>query len=664
MLDEELKKQLSKVASTIAGLSIDAVEKANSGHPGLPLGCAAFGAYLFGHFMRYNPKNPYWLNRDRFVLSAGHGCMLLYSCLHLSGFDLSLEEIKQFRQLHSKTPGHPEWDVSYGIEATTGPLGQGIGNGVGMALGLKILANRFNTDQHELIDSKVIILAGDGCIQEGISSEVSAFAGHIGLNNVILVYDYNHITLDGPLAQSGSEDTIMRYKAYGWDVCEINGYNFDEMEDVFSGLRQNQTKPTLVLLHTIIGKGSPHKAGTHNAHGAPLGEEETKLTKQALGIPEEPSFYVPKSVESFFGERRLKLEEQEKSWQAFYSDWAKSNPERLQQYEIMESRQLPADIEQRLWDVEIKSPEASRNSSNKVIQELAQMLPQLLGGSADLSGSDKTMMGKYGLIAKGDFSGRNIKYGIREFGMSAMNNGLGYTRMFLPFCGTFLTFSDYMRNAIRLASLSKIHVIYQFTHDSIFLGEDGPTHQPVEHPASLRTIPNLHVIRPADNNEVKMAWLAALKYEGPTALILTRQKLPLLEHTNVPYAEGMGRGAYIVKKEKVKPDYSFFATGSEVSLALNVATELEKLGKDVRVVSMPCWAIFEHQSAEYQESIVGGDLGKRVAVEAAVEAGWHKYIGRKGTAICMESFGASAPASELAKEFGFTVESILERIMS
>lgn len=661
-MDAELKKQLGKIANTIRELSMEAVQKANSGHPGLPMGCAEFGAYLYGVLLRHNPKNPKWLNRDRFILSAGHGSMFLYSLLHLAGFGLSMDEIKRFRQIHSKTPGHPEYHVTVGVEATTGPLGQGVGNAVGQALGLKILASRFNSDEFPLFNNKVYCLAGDGCIMEGVSAEASSLAGHLGLDNLVLIYDANKVTLDGFLAESGSEDTKLRYLAYNWDVFDLDGYDFEQMEKIFTHIRDHQTKPTLVIMHTVIGKGSPNKSGTHKAHGSPLGVEEVALTKKALGLPEE-EFYVPQSIYTFFEQKLAKDVTAEQKWKEMFRRFTEAKPDLAKVFMQMVEKRLPDDLEAQLRNIEIKSPIATRSSSHAVLNVLGELLPQLIGGSADLSGSDMTMMQKYPIISKGNFSGRNIKYGIREFGMATSATGLSETDMIVPFIGTFLAFSDYMRNAIRLAALSKVQVIYHFTHDSIFLGEDGPTHQPIEHLAALRAMPNLHVIRPADNWEVKMAWISALRYRGPTALVLSRQNLPQLEGCNVPYDQGMAKGAYIVKKESAKPDFTLIATGSEVSLGIDVANALEKLGKAARVISMPCWEIFDEQSEEYKQSIIGGDLGRRVSIEAAVSFGWSKWIGPEGISISMETYGESAPLSDLAAEFGFTVDSVLDRLL-
>lgn len=661
LLTPEIKQMLVKVANTIRVLSIDGVQKADSGHPGLPLGLAELGAYLFGHFMRYNPKDPKWANRDRLILSAGHGSMWLYSGLHLSGYDLSLEDLKNFRQLHSKTPGHPEAHMTPGVETTTGPLGQGVGNAVGQALGLKLLGAKFNTEKHKIFDSKVYVVMGDGCVMEGISSEVSALAGHLRLDNLIAIYDANEITLDGPLSESGSENTKQRYQSYGWEVFEVDGNDLDALHTVLTRARQDQQRPRLIIAHTLIGKGSPNKAGTHKVHGSPLGPEEVKATKEALGLSLEP-FFVPSEVTEFFQKKLAQDAELEVSWKKMFDAWSKENPALLAEYQAMSEHRLPADLEAKLNALEIKAPVAGRKASQDVVNLLADLLPQLVGGSADLSCSDLTLLKKFPLVAPGSFNGRNIKYGVREFGMATIAIGLSQTGMLTPYIGTFLTFSDYMRNAIRLAALGEVQVIYQFTHDSIFLGEDGPTHQPVEHYASLRSIPHLYVIRPADTHEVKMAWIAALNHKGPTAILLSRQNLPDVDGTAVSYADGMGRGAYIVKKESRKADYTLIATGSELSLAAQVAAELEKQGKAVRIVSMPCWEIFEAQSPDYQDKVLGGDIGVRVSIEAGVAQGWHKYIGRDGVAISIETFGASAPAKDLAVAYGFTVDAILKKL--
>lgn len=661
-MDDELKSILAKIAETIRHLSMDAVQKANSGHPGLPLGCAEIGAYLYAHGLVHNPKNPYWINRDRFILSAGHGSMLLYSCLHLAGYEISLDDIKNFRALHSSTPGHPELDVQRGIEATTGPLGQGIGNAVGLAIAYKILTQKFNKPEYQLFTNKIFTLAGDGCMMEGVSAEASSLAGHLCLDNLVIIYDSNNICLDGPTAETFTEDVKQRYLAYGFEVYEIDGHDLDAIDSVMTGLRKNQKKPALIVSHTTIGKGSPNKSGSHKAHGSPLGEIEVGLAKEALGLPNE-DFYVSKQVISFFDKRKQKQIEIESLWNELFYAWGKAYPSFLQEYEAMKCHGVTNSLEEKIANLDLSVSISGRAASNKVINVIAKELTGLYGGSADLSSSDMTTIKDCDTIKKGDFSGRNIKYGVREFAMGTITNGLSLSSMIIPFAGTFLAFSDYMKGAIRLAALSKLKVIYQFTHDSIFIGEDGPTHQPIEQLASLRALPCLQVIRPADGYEVKMAWLAALKYDGPTALILSRQTLADIPSTHIPYESGMGRGAYILKKEKNQPDFTIFATGSEVQLALEVADRLEGLEKDVRVVSIPCFEIFEGQPIEYKNSIVGGELGKRISIEAASEMGWYRYIGRDGIAISVDDFGTSAPPQDISLEYGFTPDLIVQRIM-
>ena len=663
-MDPQVHKVLTKAANTVRALSFEAVQKANSGHPGLPMGCAEIGAYLYGVAMHHDPSDPQWVNRDRFILSAGHGSMLLYSLLHLAGFGLSIDEIKRFRQLHSKTPGHPEYGHTVGVETTTGPLGQGVGNAVGQALGLKILAEKFNTSSYKIFDSKVYCLAGDGCLMEGISAEAVSFAGHLGLDNLILIFDSNKITLDGPLEDSDSEDTAARFKAYNWHVLEMDGNDLEQVSKTMTSARGLTGKPVLIIAHTIIGKGSPSKQGTHHAHGSPLGPEECIKTKQALGLPSE-DFFIPQPVIDFFAAKKQEGQKLHANWKKLFTQWQHKHPELDAQFQLMQQRKFPKELQEKILHLDIPGSVAGRSAAEAVLQLLGAELPYLYGGSADLSGSDCTMLKKFPIIKPHDFKGRNIKYGVREFAMATIASGLWQTGMIQPYIGTFLTFSDYMRNAIRLAALSRYHVIYQFTHDSIFLGEDGPTHQPVEQLAALRAIPHLHVIRPADSYEVKGAWIAALRYMGPTALVFTRQKLPLLAETQkYRFEDGVAKGAYILKKETGSCDYVLIATGSEVCLALDVAKELEKRGKNVRVVSMPCWELFAQQSADYKHATLEAEGAKKVSIEAGVAMGWHRWIGGDGIAICMEDFGASAPAGELACEFGFTVDAILQRLLS
>lgn len=661
-MSPELLKHLTDVATSVKILSMDAVQKANSGHPGLPMGCAEFGALMYGHVLSHNPHNPKWLNRDRFILSAGHGSMFLYSLLHLSGFNLSLDDIKNFRQLHSKTPGHPEYHMTPGVEATTGPLGQGVGNSVGQALGMKMLAATFNRPKYDLFNAKVFCLAGDGCIMEGVAQEASSFAGHLQLDNFILIHDANEITLDGDLKDSSSEDVALRYKAYGFDTYDVDGYDFKAMSDLFDELKKDQKRPVYIRMKTIIGHGSPNKANSHKAHGSPLGPDEIKLVKEKLNVPQDP-FYVIPGVYEFFRNKLSRQAAHEESWNQTFEAWRSEYPELFAKFMEMKTQKIDQNVISGLYDLAIASPMATRSSSGAVLNYLAEKLPFLIGGSADLSGSDMTYMKKYDAVSTHHFAGRNIKFGIREFGMAAIAAGLSETGLFRPFIGTFLTFSDYMRNAIRLAALSDIPVIYQFTHDSIFLGEDGPTHQSVEHVAALRAIPKLHVIRPCDANEVKSAWLFAASAKQPTALILSRQNLKELASTKKSLQEGLLKGAYVLEEVEGKADFTLIATGSEVELAMSVAEVLKQHGKKARVVSMPCMDLFEKQEPSYQQNVLRRGEGMRVSIEAGISFGWHKWIGDNGVAIAVDRFGESAPASELAKLFGFTAVQVVERLL-
>lgn len=654
---------LEKIAGTIKQLSIESIQKASSGHPGMPLGCAELAAYLYGYVLRYNSKDSRWVNRDRFVLSAGHGSALLYSCLHLAGFDVNLEDLQQFRQLQSRTPGHPEFRETDGVEATTGPLGQGVGNAVGMALSLKMLGARFNQPANSIFDAKVYCLAGDGCFMEGVSHEACSFAGSLGLDNLVLIYDHNEIILDGTLHDVSIEDTKQRFLAYGWDVFETDGHDFESLHQVFTQIKKSQCKPTLIIAHTIIGHGSP-KEGTNKAHGSPLGEDGVAQTKSFWHLPEE-KFFVPSAVKMFFAAKQQEGKKLQEEWQERFRVWSKQAPEQHQEYLRLIQEISIQELEEILNLIDMPESIAGRAASNKVIQVLAEDIPSLVGGSADLSSSDGTWIAKEGTISASDFLGRNIRYGVREFGMGTIMNGLAYSQVFRPFGGTFLVFSDYLRSAIRLAALSKLPVIYQFTHDSIFVGEDGPTHQPIEQIMSLRAIPGLRVIRPADANEVKGAWLTALESAGPTALILSRQNLPTLKETKRSFREGVRKGAYIlVKEEGDRPDYTLCASGSEVHLAIEVAQSLMALDNRVRVISFPCWELFERQDVEYRESVIGGDLGLRVSIEAGTALGWYKYIGSNGLAIAMDRFGMSGAPNEVAETCGFTVDNIVQRILS
>ncbi len=644
--------QLSELAKTIRGLSIDAIQAANSGHPGLPLGCAEIAAYLYGHALRHNPKNPHWVNRDRFVLSAGHGSMLLYSALHLSGYDVSLDTLKNFRQLNSPTAGHPEYKELPGIETTTGPLGQGVAMAVGMAFGQKIAKA-----QHQVpLDNTTYVLVGDGCLMEGISAEASSFAGHLELENLVVIYDSNDICLDGPTSECFTEDVAKRYESYGWDVQTINGHAFTAIDKAISHTKTTK-KPSLIIAKTTIGFGSPNKAGSNASHGAPLGSEEIKLTKKGLGIPDIP-FWIAPSLSAYFETRNAELSKLEKAWNSEYESWSTQNPEKSASYHLTLKQTFSAQQKESLKDIALPEGKATRATSNSVIQHISKELPYILGGSADLSCSDSTFIKEGGVISAKDFSGRNVKYGVREFAMGAIASGLVLQGNFRPFVGTFMTFSDYMKNAIRLAALMNIGVIYQFTHDSILLGEDGPTHQPVEHLASLRSIPNLTVIRPADTTEVKAAWATAIEAQGPVALILSRQGVPENEGSNFEEAQ---KGAYIVKKESKKPELILLATGSELSLALESAVALESEGKSVRVVSMPSWELFDAQDKHYQSTLLPLSA-KYAVIEAQSSFGWHKYVGREGVCITVDTFGKSAPIADLKKVYGFNVDAICKKI--
>lgn len=658
LFNDQLKKTLAEVANTIRCLSMDAVQAAGSGHAGTPMGCAELGAYLYGFYLKLNPKNMQWLNRDRFILSAGHASMLQYSCFHLNG-SLSLDELKKFRRLNSKTPSHPQYCLTDGIETTTGVDGQGVAHAAGQALGLKLLAAKFNRPKFSLYDSKVIVLAGDGCLMEGVSHEACSLAGHLNLNNLILIYDRNKTSLDGFVTDSCSEDTRKRYLAYGWDVYEVDGHDFDAIHKVFEALRTQQKKPCLVIADTIIGKGAPIKAGNYLIHSEPVDERLT--AKAQMGFPN-VDFFVPKQIYDFFTKKGVQEELIEASWSKMFQEWMKQYPDLYLEFQKMKTKWLPEDIEKQLLSIKMPVLISGRKASNYVINFLGDVLPGLYGGSADLARSDMTHMERHSVVTKDNFLGKNIKYGVREFGMTAMAMGLSQTQMILPFVGTFLSFSDYMMNAIRMSALMKIPMIYQLTHDSIFIGQDGPTHQPVEHLAHLRAIPGLQVLRPADSNEIKMAWLAALKFQGPTAIILSRQDLPLCAGTDKAYKDGVGRGAYILKDSVANLDYTLVATGSEVSLALEVSSALQKQGLSVRVISMPSWELFDAQPEDYKNLLFGSDSGIRVSIEAACELGWHKYI-QNGKVISMQTFGKSALPSELAKEFGFTVDAIVKKIV-
>ncbi len=656
------KQFLQLLANILRGLALDAIEEANSGHPGLPLGSAEILAYLYGKTLRHTPENPNWPGRDRFVLSAGHGSALLYAALHLSGY-LSLADLRNFRQLHSLTPGHPEYSRTPGGETTTGPLGQGLANAVGMALANKMVTASLGIENENLLTGQIFVLAGDGCLMEGVTQEAASLAGHLQLDNLIVIYDSNEVCLDGSTSECLTDDTRGKFQAFHWYVTEIDGHSLNQIEDAITTARVHQGQPSLIIAKTIIGKGSS-KQGTSSVHGAPLGKEEVERTKRNLGISLEP-FWVPPEIKNAMAAHQAQLAVQERQWQERFKTWQTANPEKADVWKFYTEKTLPPDLEEQLWQMKIAPNQASRQASGIILQKIHQLLPFVIGGSADLSSSDKTILKASGIVSASDFGQTNIKFGVREHAMAAIISGMALSGLLLPYCGTFLVFSDYMRPAIRLAALMKLRVIYVFTHDSIFVGEDGPTHQPIEQLASLRAIPGLTVIRPADTNEVRAAWSWILRQaQGPVALILSRQSLPDLSETNIPTNQGVGCGGYVIRKE-TNPgaiDHCLIATGSEVQLALKLAGQLTADGQSIRVVSLPSWEIFDSQEQGYRDSVLGGNIEQHWSIEAGRETGWHKYIGRQGRAICLTTFGQSAPAKDLARYFGFTVEQILKRI--
>lgn len=648
--------------NTIRTLSIDAIQKANSGHPGLPMGCADFAYVLWTQFLKFNPGNPDWPNRDRFVLSAGHGCMLLYSLLHLCGYPVSMEQLQQFRQLKSITPGHPEFGVTPGVETTTGPLGQGAANAVGMAIADEHLGSVFNTDSHKVMDHYTYAILGDGCNQEGVANEAISLAGHLALGKLIFFYDFNEITIEGKTDLAYSDDVAARYKSYHWHVQIINGHDRKACAEALRVAQETKDRPSIIIGHTTIGFGSPHKAGTREVHGEALGVEEVKATKKNLGWPEDAHFLVPKSVRRRFAEIQKKGAEAEAEWQKTFGDWKVAQPEKARQWTSHWERKLPFDLVSKLPKFDPSKPQATRNAGGEVLKNLMGATPQIVGGSADLYPSTKTFIKEHGSFSKTNRAARNFHFGIREHGMGAIINGIAYHGGLIPFGSTFFAFLDYMRPPVRLAALSHLPVIHVFTHDSIFLGEDGPTHEPVEQLASARAIPNMTVIRPADANETAWAWIAALENtHGPTLLLLTRQNLPVLDQTKYPSAENLKKGAYVLLEDPAAK-VSLLATGSEVALALDAAAQLKARGISARVVSFPSWELFEKQSEDYRREILGEH--PRVAIEAGIRQGWDRYIGHEGLFCGLDRFGASAPYQVLAGEFGLTREIVAEKVLS
>ncbi len=656
--------------NTIRFLSVDAVQKANSGHPGMPMACAPIVYVLYSKYMRHNPANPKWLNRDRFILSAGHGSMLLYSILHLCGYDISLEDLKNFRQWGSNTPGHPEFGLTAGVETTTGPLGQGFANAVGMAIAQAFLAAKFNREDMKILDHYIYGICSDGDLMEGLSHEAASLAGHLKLNKIIFFYDNNGISIDGKTSLTYSDDVRNRFEAYNWNVLHINDVNnIDEIETAIQMAQKSLDKPTLIITNTHIGYGSPNKQDTSEAHGAPLGEEEVKLSKKNLGWNCEDSFYVPQEVREYFNKVKQHGQKLEAEWQKLFEEYKKKYHHEAKQFLDWMSGKLGESWKSKLSLFEDDGKKlATRAASGKVLDAIAPVIENLIGGSADLTQSNNTRAKIYEDFSASNYGGRYIRYGVREHAMGGIMNGLAAYGGIIPYGGTFLVFSDYMRPSIRLASISHLKTIYIFTHDSIGVGEDGPTHQPVEHLASLRAIPNLIVIRPADANETVYAWKAALEHsEGPVALVLTRQGVPIFDQKKYNSAEGVLKGAYILYESSVQPELILMASGSEVNLILKAANILEKESIKVRVVSFPSWELFDMQSADYKESILPSSISARISVEAGVALGWQKYTGSLGTSISLERFGASAPEQVLMEKFGFTVENICDaarKIMS
>ena len=656
-----------KAINTIRFLSADAVQQANSGHPGLPMGAAAMAYTVWTRHLRHNPVNPGWVNRDRFVLSGGHGSMLLYSLLHLTGYDLPLEELKRFRQWGSKTPGHPEYGLTPGVETTTGPLGQGFANGVGMAIAERHLSAVFNRPGYELIDHYVYGIVTDGDLMEGVASEAASLAGHLKLGKLIYLYDDNRISIEGSTELTFTEDRGKRFEAYGWQVLYVPDGNDVEAVDQAILQAKNDPRPSLIICRTHIGFGLPTRQDTAKAHGEPAGEEELKGAKEKLGWPLEPRFYIPEDVLAFFRQAVNKGADEENCWNELFKAYQKDYPDLAAEFERRFKRQLPAGWDEGLPEFPADSKGmATRAASGKVLNALAVKLPELMGGSADLAPSTNTWINGTPAFQASSPEGRNIHFGVREHAMGAVVNGMVYHGGLMPFGATFLVFADYMRPAIRLSALSHLPAIWVFTHDSIGLGEDGPTHQPVEHLASLRAIPGLTVIRPADANEVREAWKAAVANRNtPTLLALSRQAVPTLDRTIFNPAEGVHKGAYILRETSgKKPEVLLMASGSEVDLIVRAGEQLEADGIAVRLVSFPSWELFEKQPEQYRKEVLPDELQLRVAVEAGVPMGWERWVGPKGIILGLHRFGASAPYKVLYEQFGFTVEAVVSAVKS
>ena len=658
----------SLVPKTIQTLTVDAVEKAKSGHCGLPMGCSDFAFVLWTKYLKFNPLNPHWKNRDRFVLSAGHGSMLIYSLLHLTGFKkMTLDQLKNFRQWDSLTPGHPESHITEGVEVTTGPLGQGTGNSVGLAIGQKFFAATFNTPEFAVSDHRVYCIVSDGDLQEGVSHEAAGLAGHLGLDNLVWFYDDNSVSIEGMTKLSYSDDVPSRFKGYHWHVISINGNDQKAIDAALQEALATKGKPTIIIGKTIIGKGSPKLQGTPKAHSDAFGTEEVIATKRNLGWPEDAQFLVPQRVKDFFEEKRKVWAKEEADWNDLFAKYKNSEPGKAQLWQDFIDKKLPENLESLLPKFPAGKAVATRNAGGDVLKVLFENVPNLIGGAADLAPSTKTWIKEYGSFAKDSYGGRNLHFGIREHGMGTIVNGLAYYNGLIPFGSTFFVFTDYMRPPIRLSALAGLQTIYAFTHDSIFVGEDGPTHEPVEHLAALRAIPRVYVIRPGDANETGYAWLGALKQQHETtALVLTRQNIPTFDRTKTAPAAGLLKGGYTLWESKAGsiPEIILIGTGSELALAYDAGQKLAEEGKAVRVVSLPCWELFEDQDQAYRDGVLPPSVTKRVAVEAGIHQGWERYTTTSGKFVGVDRFGASAPYERLQKEYGLTVDHVLEAAKS
>ena len=663
MMDEKLDQLC---INTIRTLAMDGVQKARSGHPGMPMGTADMAYVLWTRFLKHNPADPGWPNRDRFILSAGHGSMLLYSLLHLTGYDLPLEELKNFRQWGSRTPGHPEYGLTPGVEMTTGPLGQGFATGVGMAIAERFLAATFNRPGYPIFDHYTYGIVSDGDLMEGISHEAASLAGHLKLGKLIYLYDDNDISIEGSTDLTFTEDVAARFRAYGWHVQAVDGYDLAGIEAAIRAAQAEKDRPSLIICRTHIAYGSPNKQDSASAHGAPLGEEEVRLTKEALGWPPDAQFLIPPEALAVFRQAVEKGQDAQARWQAVFDQYAREYPQEAELLQRLWAGELPEGWEEALPAFSpADGPLATRKASGAVLNSIAGALPTLIGGSADLAPSNATLLKGYDDFQPETPAGRNLRFGVREHGMGAILNGLALHGGILPYGGTFLVFSDYMRPAVRLAAMMHLPVTYIWTHDSVWIGEDGPTHQPVEHLAALRAIPNLVVVRPCDANETAVAWKVALtRRDGPTALLLTRQSVPILDRSDKASAEGLERGAYVLREAPGgSPELILIGSGSEVHLALEAQEMLAERGVRARVVSMPSWELFEAQPQTYREEVLPPSISARLAIEAGVAQGWEKYVGPAGDVMSIERFGASAPYKVLMEKFGFTPEAVVERAL-